>query len=271
MTTKPISPAPHIFAVTNQKGGVGKTTTAVSLTFALGELGQRVLLVDLDPQGNATSGIGIDRQALESSVYDVLIEGTSLKEVIVQSHMAGVDIAPASPDLVGAEIDLIEVEQREFQLKQALEEINEHYDFVIIDCPPSLGLLTLSALVAASGVIVPVQSEYFALEGLGQLVQSVEKIRDRLNSDLVIEGAVLTLYDGRTNLAREVVEEVRKFFGDKLFNTMIPRNIRLAEAPGFGQTIFDYDTYSLGARAYRVLAQELMDRLASRQAIGKTG
>ncbi len=249
-----------IFAIANQKGGVGKTTTSINLTFALGELGKKVLLVDIDPQGNSSSGIGLDRRELKLSIYDVLVNSVPITDVILRSSSPNVDIAATNLDLAAAEIELVPMARREFRLKEALDKVKPLYDYIIIDCPPSLGLLTISGLVAAQRLLVPVQCEYYALDGLGQLLSTTEKIAANLNPELAIEGAVLTMFDGRTNLAKEVVNEVRKFFGDKLFNTVIPRNVRLAEAPSFGRSIIEYDAYSLGARAYRVLAQEFLTR-----------
>lgn len=255
------TPHPKIFAIVNQKGGVGKTTTAINLAFGLARLQRRVLLLDMDPQGNTTSGVGIDRAAIAAGIYDVLIGPASLTDVILQHEQTSINIGPANSDLTGAEIELIDLPEREFRLQKQLRLLPDIYDYVLIDCPPALGLLTLNSLVAAERVIVPVQCEHYALEGLGQLIKSVDAICHSLNQGLRIEGAVLTMYDGRTNLAREVLSEVRRFFGDQIFDTIIPRNVRLAEAPSFGQSIFDYDPASQGARAYSVLAQELIDRI----------
>ncbi|HNT30014.1 MAG TPA: AAA family ATPase [bacterium] len=251
----------HTFAIANQKGGVGKTTTAINLAYFLARLGYRVLLMDLDPQGNASSGLAIDRSQLQQSMYNVLVEGKNLKEVIVKTGQELLDIAPASLDLAGAEIEMISLEGREFLLREAMQEIEPFYDAIFVDCPPSLGILTINAFTAVHGILVPVQCEYYALEGLGQLMQTVTLVRESLNPALEVEGAVLTMYDGRTNLAREVVEEVRSFFGHRIFDTIIPRNVRLAEAPGFGQSVFEYAPDSMGAQAYRAFAEEFASRL----------
>lgn len=249
-----------IFAVANQKGGVGKTTTTINLAFYLGEKGKKVLIIDLDPQGNSTSGIGFSRADLKKSIYDVLVNAISFREVVMQTSHEHVDITPTSLDLAAAEVEMVNLPNREYLLKDRIAEISGFYDLIFIDCPPSLGLLTINGLCAADRLIIPVQCEYYALEGLGQLVQTVNMVRDNLNPSLAVEGAILTMYDGRTNLAKEVVAEVRHFFGQRLFDTIIPRNVRLAEAPGFGKAILEYDPHSLGGRAYSALADEFLAR-----------
>lgn len=245
-------------AIVNQKGGVGKSTTAVNLGASLSEMNKSILLVDVDPQGNATSGLGIEKSDLEESIYDVLIDGVDIREAILPTKIKKFSILPANIDLAGAEIELVSTISRESRLKTIIKEINEEYDFIIFDCPPSLGLLTLNALTAADGIIVPIQCEYYALEGLGQLMQTVNLVRDNLNPDLEIKGVLLTMYDARTNLSQQVIEEVRNHFEDTVYETIIPRNVRLSEAPSFGQPINIYDSNSKGAKAYRKLAREVV-------------
>mgnify|MGYP002633536173 CR=1 FL=1 len=250
----------RIIAISNQKGGVGKTTTAVNLAACLAEAGDRVLLVDLDPQGNATSGLGIDKVEGVPSIYDVLVRDTPLADTLQPTSMPGLTVAPSSRDLVGAEIELTSALAREHRLADALKSLPMDFDTVILDCPPSLGLLTLNALTAADSVLVPLQAEFFALEGLGELVRTIQLIQRRLNPALAWEGVLLTLYDHRNRLCREVSDDVREHFGDKVFETAIPRNVRLGEAPSFGQPIIQYDPGARGAEAYRALAQELIAR-----------
>jgi chromosome partitioning protein len=250
-----------ILAVANQKGGVGKTTTAVSLAAALAETGAQLLLIDLDPQGNASSGIGMRPDNDQATIYDVLIEGVDVVDVVRPTSVRNLYLVPANIDLAGAEIELVSAFTREQRLRKALEEAREDYDIIIIDCPPSLGLLTVNAMTAADGVIVPIQCEYYALEGLGALRRNVDLVRDNLNPSLDIVGFVLTMLDGRTRLSQQVVDEVRRHFGDRVFNTRIPRTVRLAEAPGFGQPITLFDAGSRGAMAYRRLGAELLARL----------
>ena len=256
-----------IIAITNQKGGVGKTTTAINLAVYLGKLGKKVLLVDLDPQSNLTSGIGFISdddsvnpiyQGLSKSIYDILVGKASIKEVFVLTKYENVHLVPASIDLAGAEVELVNAMSRETILKSALDEIKDEYDFVFIDCPPSLGLLTVNALVASSKVFIPVQCEYFALEGLGQLINTINLIKKRLNSTLEIGGVIMTMYDVRTNLSKQVGDELQKFFGEKLFKTIVPRNVRLSEAPSYGKAIIEYDPKSQGALAYEGLAKEVV-------------
>lgn len=247
-----------VIAVANQKGGVGKTTTSVSLSAALAEKGKRVLLVDCDPQGNATSGFGINKQELELSVYDIIIDEWNISDIILPTDYK-IDIAPSQIGLAGAEIELSSLEDREYRLQRGINTVREKYDFIIIDCPPSLGFLTLNSLAAADSVLIPLQCEFYALEGLSQLLKTIEMVRSRINVNLYIEGVVLTMYDSRTNLSQQVENEVRNYIGDKVYNTTIPRNVRLSEAPSYGCPIFAYDPTSKGAQAYMELAQEVID------------
>ena len=247
-----------VIAVANQKGGVGKTTTSVSLSAALAEKGKRVLLVDCDPQGNATSGFGINKQELELSVYDIIIDEWNISDIILPTDYK-IDIAPSQIGLAGAEIELSSLEDREYRLQRGINTVREKYDFIIIDCPPSLGFLTLNSLAAADSVLIPLQCEFYALEGLSQLLKTIEMVRSRINVNLYIEGVVLTMYDSRTNLSQQVENEVRNYIGDKVYNTTIPRNVRLSEAPSYGCPIFAYDPASKGAQAYMELAQEVID------------
>ena len=248
-----------IIAVTNQKGGVGKTTTAVNLSACIAALGKRVLLVDIDPQGNATSGLGKAGEG-EHTVYDVLIGETSAKDATLDTGFGPLSLIPTAIELAGAEIELVGVENREQLLKDALAPVREDYDFLFIDCPPSLSLLTLNALTAADSVLIPIQCEYYALEGVGQLVNTVKLMRRKLNPGLAVEGILLTMFDGRTNLCAQVAQEVRTHFGDEAFDTAIPRNVRLSEAPSYGLPIHLYDARSSGAKAYQALAEELLER-----------
>ncbi len=251
----------RVIAVANQKGGVGKTTTAVNLAAALAHLGKRVLLVDMDPQGNATVSLGIDKDALEASVYDVLTGETHLADARAHSD-AGVDVLPANGDLTAAEVDLLEEALGPTRLRALLAPVRDEYDAIVIDCPPTLNMLTLNALTAADGVLVPVQCEYFALEGLSALMDTIETVQQRLNPDLKIDGLLRTMYDRRNNLANDVSNELVAHFGLKVLTTIVPRNVRLAEAPSYGQSILDYDAHSTGAMAYLALANELTRKLA---------
>jgi len=249
-----------VMAIVNQKGGVGKTTTAVNLGAGLAELGQRVLVVDIDPQGNATSGFGINRRRIKKCIYNVLIEGLTLDAVILPTDIPGLEIVPATIQLAGAEIELVLAMQREIKLREALRPLLGSYDFILIDCPPSLGLLTLNSLTAATGVLIPVQCEYYALEGLSQLMNTVSLVQRHLNPALVVTGAVLTMFDSRTNLASQVADEVKAFFKERVFTAIIPRNVRLSEAPSHGQPIMTYDPRSKGAEVYMDLAREVLAR-----------
>jgi chromosome partitioning protein len=247
-------------ACANQKGGVGKTTTVVNVGSYLALFGERVLIVDLDPQGNATSGLGLDRNSIERSIYDAVVDGASIRDLTVPGPVEGLDVVPSAIALAGAEVELAPVEGRERRLARLLDEIDDDYDYILIDCPPSLGLLTVNALTAADSVLIPLQCEYYALEGLTQLLATLDLIRDHLNPELDIKGVVLTMFDGRTKLSSDVAGEVRRHLGDHVFKTVIPRNVRLSEAPSHGQPISRYAPDSTGALAYAALATELRAR-----------
>lgn len=249
-----------IIAVVNQKGGVGKTTSAVNLAAAVGQRGKSVLLVDIDPQGNATSGMGLNKRELAKSSYDVIINGTPAKEVIKHTKFDGVDVLPANMNLAGAELELVDSSKRESNLKNALLLVKGEYDFIFMDCPPSLGLITLNALCAADTVLVPIQCEYYALEGLSQLISTVRQVKRLYNPMLEIEGVLLTMYDGRLNLTQQVVDELKRFFPKKVYSTPIPRNVKLSEAPSYGQPVMYYDKRSTGAAAYGSLADEFLSK-----------
>lgn len=248
----------RVYALANQKGGVGKTTTAVNIGAYLANAGKRVLLVDVDPQANATSSLGIDKNALSRSIYDVLIGSESPASIITLTNVIGLDLLPSSPALAGAEVELVGVTGRELRLRRALEVVRPRYDFVLIDTPPSLGMLTLNALTAADGVLIPIQCEYLPLEGLSQLLRTIELVRQNLNAGLLIRGLIMTMYDPRTNLSREVIEEVRRHFPNIVFRAIIPRSVKLSEAPSYGESILSYAPESSGGQAYAALCQEIL-------------
>jgi chromosome partitioning protein len=248
-----------IISIVNQKGGVGKTTTAMNLAAFLAEMGNFVLLVDMDPQGNATSGLGIDKSKLEFGVYEAISKQKRLYDILKHTSHEGLRIAPSTPDLAAANVELVDVDRREYQLSDLLEEVEHAYDYAIIDCPPSLGLITLNSLVAADELLIPVQAEYYALEGLGQLLETVRLVREHIKPEIDILGAVITMYDKRNKLSSDVMNELHAHFPDKIFDAMIPRTVRLAEAPSFGKSIFHYDPRGKGSRAYEKLAREILD------------
>ena len=257
----------RVTSIANQKGGVGKTSTCVNLCAGLGLLGQKVLLIDMDPQSNSTSGLGVERHSLEASVYDMLVDEVEFEKCVIPTQWKGVFVLPSTIDLAGAEIELVSVLSRETRLKKSLTNVATatDYDHIFIDCPPSLGLLTLNSLVASDSIIIPIQCEYYALEGLSQLTRTIELVRAHLNSSLSLEGLLLTMFDMRTRLSRDVAEEVRSRFQDKVFNTTIPRNVRISEAPSHGMPIQYYDSSSLGTTAYNKFAMEVLKRCQSKE------
>ena len=246
-----------VIAIANQKGGVGKTTTSVNISAILAKKGRKVILVDGDPQGNATSGLGVDKN-VENSLYDILVNEVDINETLQDTCIKNLKVCPSNVNLAGAEVELVNLMYREQRLKEKLDEVKDDYDYIIIDCPPSLGLITLNAFTAADSVLIPVQCEYYALEGLGQLINTINLVKKHLNKNLAIEGAVLTMYDMRTNLSNQVVREVKRYFDDKVYKTVIPRNIKLSEAPSYGMPITIYDATSKGARCYEKLAREIV-------------
>jgi len=262
-TTQPITrTAPRTIALANQKGGVGKTTSAVNIAVEFSRRGARVLLVDIDPQGNASSSLGLDKRTLDTTVYDLLIERAAFDDVVVHAIRPGLDLVPANSALAGAEVDLVDFSDRAVRLRNALAPLGDRYDMVVIDSPPSLGFLTVNALCAAQHVVVPIQCEYLALEGLGQLIGTIDLVKKQLNPELDLTGVLMTMYDARTRLSAQVVEEVRRYFPQRTFATVVPRSVRLAEAPSFGQSISEYDAASRGATAYRAVVDELDARLS---------
>ncbi|MDO4514202.1 MAG: AAA family ATPase [Lachnospiraceae bacterium] len=250
----------QIIAIANQKGGVGKTTTAINLSASLAALGKKVLVIDTDPQGNTTSGFGVEKNDLENTIYEMILGECSIQDCMIKNVVEGVSILPANVNLAAAEIELIGVDKKDFILKNEIDYIKDSYDFILIDCPPSLNTLTINAMTAANSVLVPIQCEYYALEGLSQLIHTINLIKERLNPDLDIDGVVFTMYDSRTNLSMQVVENVKSHLNQHVYETMIPRNIRLAEAPSFGQPINQYDPKSTGAESYMSLAKEVIER-----------
>ena len=250
----------RIIAVANQKGGVGKSTTAINLSACLAEMGKKVLAIDIDPQGNTTSGLGIEKDDVENTVYELLLGDSSIQECIIPLEFDNLSLIPSNVNLAGAEIELIDVEGKEYVLRNAVDEVREEYDFIIIDCPPSLNMLTINAMTTADSVLVPIQCEYYALEGLSQLMHTIDLVQDRLNASLEIEGVVFTMYDARRNLSLQVVENVKNNLHQEIYKTIIPRNVRLAEAPSYGMPINYYDGKSAGAESYRLLAEEVIHK-----------
>lgn len=250
----------RIIAIANQKGGVGKTTTSINLSACLSEIGQKVLTIDIDPQGNTTSGLGVNKNEIELSVYDLILGECTIQEAIIKTEIENQYLIASNVNLAGAEIELIGIEEKEYILKKAVDQIRDEYDFIIIDCPPSLNMLTVNAMTTADTVLVPIQCEYYALEGLSQLIHTIELVQERLNPDLEIEGVVFTMYDARTNLSLQVVENVKNHLHQTIYKTIIPRNVRLAEAPSHGLPINLYDSKSAGAESYRLLAQEVLHK-----------
>lgn len=257
-----------VVSIANQKGGVGKTTTAVNLSATLAKKGRKVLLIDADPQGNATSGLGINKE-FEKSIYDVIINEISISDAVLETKTKKLKVCPSNIDLAGAEVELVSLISRENRLKERIDEVRDEYDYIFIDCPPSLGLITLNAFTASDSVLIPVQCEYYALEGLGQLINTINLVRKHLNNKIEIEGAVLTMYDSRTNLSNQVVKEVKMYFENRVYKTVIPRNIKLSEAPSYGMPISVYDAKSKGAKCYEKLAKEFIDKNEKNDEKGK--
>jgi len=248
-----------IIAIFNQKGGVGKTTTNINLTACLGKLGQKILVIDLDPQGNSSSGYGVEKNKVQNSIYDVLIKKVGIEKSIIKTNFENIDIISSSTELSGAEIELSNLNKREYKLKDSVNKIKDYYDYIFIDCPPSLGMLTINSLTCADSVLIPIQCEYYALEGVSQLMETIKLVRKRLNKDLEIEGVLLSMFDGRANLSIQVVDEVKKYFKGSVYKTLIPRNVRLAEAPSYGVPVIYYDERCRGSEAYFDLAQEFLE------------
>ena len=250
----------RIIAIANQKGGVGKTTTAINLSSCLAEAGKKVLTIDLDPQGNMTSGLGVDKNELENTVYELMLDECSIKESMADTVVEGMKIIPSNVNLAGAEIELLGINEKEYILKNAVDYIRDDYDFIIIDCPPSLGLITVNALTASDSILIPIQCEYYALEGLTQLMQTVRTVKRLYNSSIAVEGVLLTMYDSRLNLTNQVVGEIKKYFADKVFRSTVPRSVRISEAPSYGEPICYYDKANRGTLAYQRVAEELLER-----------